>query len=274
MNLEFECKFDEEGKLVGKNGKVIVAKSQDDYNLLGEWVAKVVQDKMVNELGLKEVWIPEGEENQCNIFVSNDWEENKDKGLIIIQGAGQVRAGIWSRSVCINESLSMGSMLPYITKAQSENYSIIILNPNFNRNPATGAKIPQNSDMLKHSSYVWENYIRKSPASSLAIAAHSCGGICTVHLLKTYNEEFLSRIKCVALTDSVHGSCQGLRKPCRDYFRAKVLNFAASNQPLNYPLNINNGCSNVSAGHPKHEYTSGCAFPLVFEYFKDMLKHT
>lgn len=274
MNKEFECEFDREGKLVGKNGKMFIARSQAEYDLLGEWVVKVVQEKMVYEYGLKEVWIPEGGGNQCNIFVSHDWEVNRDKGLVIIQGAGQVRAGIWSRSVCINESLSMGSMLPYISKAQEQNYSIIILNPNCSRSPLTNKIVPHNSDMLEHSSFVWENYISRSPAASLVIAGHSCGGICTVHLLKTYSSEFMSRVKCVALTDSVHSSAQGLRKPCRDYLRTRVLNFAASNSPLNTPLNLNNGCSNVSAGHPKHEYTSGSAFHSVFEYFQDMLENS
>jgi hypothetical protein len=226
---------------------------------------------MVQEFGMREIWVPEGEENQVNIFVSRDWEDNTNKGMIIIQGAGQVRAGVWSRSVCINESLSMGSMLPYISKAQDQGYSLLILNPNFNHNPVSNKKIPKNSDMLNHSSYIWEQFIPKSPAKTLVILAHSCGGICTVHLLKNHSEEFLSRIKCVAFTDSVHGTVQGLRKPARGYLSSKVLNFAASREPLNYRLNLNNGCLNVSAGHNKHEYTSGSAFPAVFDYFQEMI---
>jgi hypothetical protein len=38
MNQEFECRFDEEGKLVGKNGKSVVLESQREYDKLGEWV--------------------------------------------------------------------------------------------------------------------------------------------------------------------------------------------------------------------------------------------
>ena len=38
---------------------------------------------------------------------------NHDKaGIVLIQGTGPVRAGIWARSVCVNESIYMGSMLP------------------------------------------------------------------------------------------------------------------------------------------------------------------
>ena len=45
-------------------------------------------------------------------------EQNKDRrALVLIQGAGAVRAGIWSRSVCVNDSLEKGSVLPFLVHA-------------------------------------------------------------------------------------------------------------------------------------------------------------
>ena len=77
---------------------------------------------------LKEILIPEDKHLEeeyrhlpkNNIFMSEEFytpdvEKNKDKrALVLIQGTGAVRAGIWARSVCINESLETGSMLPFL----------------------------------------------------------------------------------------------------------------------------------------------------------------
>ena len=43
-------------------------------------------------------------------------EEQKEKNksnvcLVLIQGTGAVRAGIWARSVCINENFYLGSQI-------------------------------------------------------------------------------------------------------------------------------------------------------------------
>lgn len=75
---------------------------------------------MVSKFKLKEVFIPENEnEAKCNIFMSPDFNEpaeeadpSSDSAMVLIQGTGQVRAGVWARSVCINESFEKGSMLP------------------------------------------------------------------------------------------------------------------------------------------------------------------
>lgn len=38
-------------------------------------------------------------------FRNPDLEKNaKTRALVLIQGTGEVRAGIWARSVCINEN--------------------------------------------------------------------------------------------------------------------------------------------------------------------------
>lgn len=52
--------------------------------------------------------------------------------LLLIQGSGVVRPGQWARSVIINDSLNLGSMFPYIQRAQELGWNIIIFNPNEN----------------------------------------------------------------------------------------------------------------------------------------------
>ena len=59
---------------------------------------------------------------RANIFMSNEFyhpsKNNKNKiGLVLIQGPGAVRSGIWARSVAINEDFNLGTMLPQVSWA-------------------------------------------------------------------------------------------------------------------------------------------------------------
>ena len=51
--------------------------------------------------GLKRVYLPldaeEDKEPQSFIFVSDDYDTNTDKLMILIHGSGVVRAGQWAR---------------------------------------------------------------------------------------------------------------------------------------------------------------------------------
>ena len=84
---------------------------------------KYIQERMVSEQGLKEVLIPEDKDGpKSDIYMSPDFlsdlkDPAKDSALILIQGTGSVRAGVWARSVCLNENLEKGSMLHMIDAA-------------------------------------------------------------------------------------------------------------------------------------------------------------
>ena len=41
----------------------------------------------------------------ANFLSENPQSNNGRKALILIQGSGAVRAGVWARSVCVNENL-------------------------------------------------------------------------------------------------------------------------------------------------------------------------
>ncbi len=70
--------------------------------------------------------------------------------------------------------------------------------------------------MEQHCEYVWENFVKGCCAEKLFIVAHSAGGYCTYCLLKAnctvqsrivmIAQEFLSKVLCIALTDSFMGS--------------------------------------------------------------------
>lgn len=53
--------------------------------------------------------------------------------MLLIHGAGPVRAGQWTRKLIINENLDTGSQLPYIRRAMKAGYGVIVCNPNLNQ---------------------------------------------------------------------------------------------------------------------------------------------
>ena len=98
---------------------------------------------------------------QCKILTTKNFPSN-EKCLILIQGTGAVRLGQWARSVCINENLNLGTMIPYVDKAIKDNYSVIIMNPNERKDFKTEEKIEQFSTMQEHCVYVYNNIIKKN----------------------------------------------------------------------------------------------------------------
>ena len=89
---------------------------------------------------------------------------------------GAVRAGVWGRSVCINENFDLGSMIPQVYWALLKKILVIIMNPN--ENYYKNEIIPLNESMESHAKFVWRNYILNSGFSKLLVIAHSAGGGC------------------------------------------------------------------------------------------------
>lgn len=139
---------------------------------------------------MEEIWIGGSQKGapQCNIFVSNDFKTNTGQCLVLIQGTGQVRAGTWARGTVINKGLVMGSMLPMIEFAKATGMSILIMNPNMEKDPITNQAIEHCESMADHCKYVWKTYLaQQSPkrcaARHLAVVAHSAGGRCIASIM-------------------------------------------------------------------------------------------
>ncbi|KAF2069673.1 hypothetical protein CYY_009010 [Polysphondylium violaceum] len=272
---------------------------QDHYDRMGDFIVREIQDKMMNDpYQLDEVWIPKKEDDndnepiaQSNIFLSKDFYENTDRLMIIICGSGAVRAGQWARSLCINNELDTGSILPYLDKAQKLGFSLIVLNPNFTSSVPTSNDKQENGlkkkkrnerELIKgsetpfnHVLYCWDNFIKHSPAKEIAIVAHSFGGEVTRHLLDKRTEELRQKIKVIAFTDSVHGGGRGGDSSfSSSFFKKNAINWVTSREPLNTDLGFSNSqsCQRRSAGHNVHEFTSGFCINPLFEYVKLKLK--
>jgi hypothetical protein len=185
---------------------------------------------MLSKYNLTTLWVPlnrqtrnniqtsfhhSGTIPQCDIYASPDFFTNEERLLCLIQGTGNVRAGIWARSVCINESLELGSVLPFLDDAVKNKMSVIVFNPNERKDPITGKTIPEFVTMERHCLWVWNNIVKKySKAKEIYIVAHSMGGYCTVDLVKVFTDDLNDGlIKRIAFTDSVHSTrCRILDK--------------------------------------------------------------
>ena len=278
-----EYKYNENGELVNKKtGKKCGKLNKQEYDLVGMYVQKYVENLIITKFDLNILYVPNKDNNyekrdetiaQCKILTTKDFLTNP-KCLILIQGTGVVRLGQWARSVCINENLNLGTMIPYVDKAIKNNYSVIIFNPNERKDFKTGEKIEEFITMEKHSVYVYNNIIKKNNnIKEIYIVAHSMGGECTVEILLNNKNDLIKRkIKKIAFTDSVHGEDYlKLGKEGIKIFREISRNYICSDKPAgtflrDYTTSYG-GVDCYSSGHSKHEYTSGTAIDEVFKYF-------
>lgn len=155
-----------------------------------------------------------------------------------------------ARSLIINHSLDAGTVLPYIKRAQSEGYEVVVTNTNDvyrEGNKIIGSDTPE-----QHAIMVWRKIVQPANAKSIAVVAHSYGGYVACNLGEKFKGDFANRVFAVAFTDSVHGSSG------KDSRLTQIgTNFVASDKPLGTPERSSpNDMPRISAGHPKHEMTS------------------
>lgn len=252
--------------------------SQKHYDKLGDVLCEWIQALMMDKYGLQKVHVPFKKDltegyAQAPIFVSKDWETNSDRALVLIQGTGDVRSGYWARSVCMNDTLELGSMLPDIEFAQNNGMSVLVMNPNYNRDAKDNRVDKLIRGMNHHSNYVWKNFVEndKCPAKEVFMVAHSAGGGCAHEIIVNNEDTMVNKVRAIALTDACHGRFyKELGEEGREWVVESCIAYDASNTPLDTPL-VNkyykSDFPEVSAGHPKHVYTTGCARESYLKWF-------
>lgn len=172
-------------------------KNQQNYEAMGDVITKYVYELLL-EIGLKKIHIPSDVPNASFVFGTKTNFANTKKLLILIHGSGVVRAGQWSRSLIINQSLDHGTQIPYIKRAIAEGYDVLVTNTNHN---SFGSKTPED-----HIVTVWKHLIEPvfDSIECFAIVAHSYGGIVTLHLAEKYSQALKDKCFAVGFTDSVH----------------------------------------------------------------------
>ena len=257
---------------------------KNEYSKLAHFVIDFVQKQMKNTFKLREVMIPENRHiprkyhslPKCNIFMSADFYHPKPdlstnrNALVLIQGTGAVRAGIWARSVCINENLGLGSMLPFIDVCQNKDIPVLVMNPNYACDPETKITVPHSQTMADHAAFVWEHYVIPSGFNQISIVAHSAGGSCVSEIQRKFKDSFYKQVVNIAYTDSWVIDRKQLSEPQRKFMFRNAVHYVASEKPLGTILGANakfDTCPSVSAGHSRHEYTTGVAMPEILAQF-------
>jgi len=293
---DFFYKYDERGRLVhSETGDSFHWVNQLHYDLLGDLIIQYLQERMKTEFKMQELFLPEKStlppHVRNNIFMTQDALTNPHKLMLLIQGSGAVRPGMWARALCINDTLDNGSIFPYLRKAIADGYGVIVFNPNQNRVPVDGftrpkreefftsgkpkyqdvkeMKIPENESPPQHTINVWNHYGSIAAARKIVIVAHSAGGSCTMSLLREKGNEILPKLKAIAFTDSVHSESYNDSKSVQNFLKNNARNWVQSNEPLDTPVRQPGQCKCVSAGHTKHEFTSGSAVESVFKFLKE-----
>ncbi|CAI2375049.1 unnamed protein product [Moneuplotes crassus] len=261
-----------------KGNKKYKMAAQKEFDLLAQLMCDWVQGYMMAQQNLNKVMVPfdyevEIDFAQAPIFISDDWETNTERALVLIQGTGEVRAGLWSRSVCINESIDLGSMIPDIEFAQKNGFSVLVMNPNYAQS-SNGAEVdPKISGMVNHSNYCWAKFVEEGacPAQEICVVAHSAGGRCMHQIIVNYEITMMTRVKAIALTDACHGAFhKELSEEGQEWAKQSCIAYDRSKKPLNTPLIRKKPKSifpEVSAGHSKHAYTTGCARESYLSWF-------
>mgnify|MGYP007125088730 CR=1 FL=1 len=155
-------------------------------------------------------------------------------------------------------------MLPQVDWANSKNIPVIVMNPNHRE--TAGTRIPQFTSMDKHCNFIWRHYVEPAGFGNLLVIAHSAGGGCVTSLMREFGKSFTSKVKHLAYTDSrvsAPGNVTVAEKKRNVKFLANhAVHYRASQEPLGTKL-YQADCLEVSAGHFKHEYTTGTAWPMI-----------
>ena len=239
---------------------------------------------MENVCGLKEVRVPEIRSQEAQAFMKKFEfnEEQKEKasvvfgkvpvfmspefywpddeqrkknaskiGVILVQGTGQVRAGIWTRQVCLEGGFTLGSMMPQVDWAVQSGYPVLVMNPNYNIDPSTKKRVPFNENMGKHAVHIWRNYVEPSGFEKLLVIAHSAGGGCVTDIITTFPETFFNQVKQLAYTDSWVIESDSLSAAQQAFMQMNAVHYVTSDEPLGVSIGDDkySTCPVVSAGH-------------------------
>lgn len=220
--------YDDEGTLRDEEGNQFSWKGQEQYDKLAESVLQNAQDAVSEKMETRTL------RSGSPIFISN--LESK-KILVIIQGSGRVRAGVWGCAICINEigGLKKGTMISYIEAAKAQDYGILILNPNWTDPEENMPPSPRTA--IEHVKMAWREVVLPmvEAGATIDVVAHSNGGRCFMELIT--DESVAKTVRRVAFTDSYHQEGQVKRlgeegKKVLDGIR----NYVPSDKPLGEPV--------------------------------------
>jgi tRNA A-37 threonylcarbamoyl transferase component Bud32 len=263
--------------------------AEEDAEILAE-LARYVETKIISEYGFSSIQIPEDENPSTSILASPGWMI-ASKLLLIIQNAYNSQLGIYSRSICFDQGISKGTWLPYIERAISAGYSVLILRPNTNSvvidNSSNGeapVKVPiKGSESPEiHVLNVWENVVnRNEKASHISLLSYGngaslCKDLFLREMVSAQTPEAI-RIKGFVCIEASHIIEKDDAGDIRDALGRIAVSLEGNPAPIGHRLGYRRdllGCTCISLGLPagvtevKNVAASVyMAMDAVFKYF-------
>ena len=254
--------------LITRNAGLPAPSMEETQEVLSE-IGRFVQAKLVNDMGFESLAIPDDEHDlaSTSILASSDWQTS-EKLLIIIQNAVGALMGIFSRSLCLDQGLSKGSMLPYVERARSQGCAVMILRPNTNsvtisnpdgtstKTPILGSESPE-----AHVLFVWENIVSKAEnLRNIALLGYGNGAsLCKDLFLRQMvrSKEDETDVNRISAFITIEASSIIEDDDPVDVKRALgsiAINLECNSAPRGYRLNYLTeklGCLSLSAGLPR-----------------------
>jgi len=272
-------------------------RDQAHYDKLADAVLRHVGKLLVDEAGLVPIAMPlDAAEGEPHTFVfASEGVDKAQKVLVVIQGSGRVRVGVWGCALCINKDLDQGTMLPYLRTAVEQGYGVLVLNPNDNvwSNGREARPIRGSETDLCHLASAWKAVVQGQclPGAAIDVVAHSNGGRCLIDFLsctdadtQALSTDAAARIRRVVFTDSYHDARMlplenlppAVQSALADHTR--YVNYVPHPAPLGTPvdrwISLGNpmtkrdkGCQCLSAAVEDHAATNQAVLQVAFEFF-------
>lgn len=240
------------------------AQMQEEHSVL-EAIISYVQQKLRHDYGFVEIWVPQDEvenEAKCSVLMTDDWQ-NCEKLLVILQNAVGSQLGVWSRTLCLQDGLARGSMLPYVERARREGYGVAILRPNANSVmvPTETGKpkkisIHGSSSPEEHTLFVWDNFIApQTQATHIALLGYGngaslCKEILQRQIVRSQGDEE-NRIKAIATIEASLILEEDDAQDVKNILLTRAVNWESSPAPAGYRLTDRAqrlGCTCLSVG--------------------------
>lgn len=228
-------------------------------------IARYVHAKMVSEYGFEQIMIPDDEtEVSTSILVTSDWLVNS-KLLIIVQNAVGSYMGIFSRTLCLDEGLSKGSMLLYIQRARKAGYSVMVLRPNTNSVMVAGEGGASSKVLIAgsespevHALFVWENIVSKADnIQQIALLSYGngaalCKDMFLRQMVRTKEDETeINRVVAFVAIEASHIIEEDDAEDIKKALKSISVNMEASPSPRGYRLAYRKvGITTISLGMP------------------------
>jgi hypothetical protein len=244
-----------------ENTRVSMEEEEEIIKEIGNYV----ESRIIFQYNFTSIPIPGDDANpSTTILASPDWQ-TASKLLLIIQNSPGSILGIFSRSLCLEQGLNKGSMLPYIERALNADYGVIILRPNMNsvleevegegmkKLPITGSETPE-----IHALCVWENIVSKAESSHIALLGYANGAHLMKDLflhatVKSDNDIANNRIKAFITIEASHIVEDDDPADIQRELGRMAVNLECNSAPRGYRLGYRKsklGCPSISLGLP------------------------